>query len=1346
MATPYYFPRHLSFTDGQNQRQIVDEAGLLDIAAPKIVLGEQGMGKSDLISEIGRRLNAPTVSAIRFMLHKNPAQCVVAGKPLLIDGLDEAMARHDGDAVDLILAQLEEAGSPDFILSCRAREWQLRSVTNLRHIYNADPIVFTLEPLDRTEACAVLAQHYAMANPEHVLNHLDEHGIAELYRNPLTLGLMGQVAKHDAKLPATRAALLERVCPLIWPEHDPERQESRLGAMTEDEALSAAGAVMAGLLLAGADAVSLSSPGQLQDGDVRLADLKALPEAHGARTIFSSKLFHSVGAGRAKPIHRVIAEFLGARWLAKQAKTARAQRRLLAQLQGSGAVPASLRGLHAWLAFHSSAMAKAVIAADPFGVMRYGDISSLTADQADFMLDALQALAVIDPYFRSQDWDSHTATGLIIPNLRSKIETAISSTKSNAHLRSLLIEGLKDRPLAGELGDTLESVIFSTDRFFREREGAAEALIPHRNRTWWQRTIADIYEQCTEDSFLLARSIIEKIECDVENELLVATLLAEIGVTICPLPRIQTQRISTMRHFGGLVDLLPVERLINVLNLLSDHAMLLKASNWQEANGLHELISLLIVRAIDNKLILARDAACLWTWLGMLEPSNTYHRRAQKLLQERLDAHDDLRRAVQEHVLCVVRPKPTIRQSAHALNQRMVGLLSRPRDVMWFLERLALSDNRDPTLRSDWCDFMLLGFSKGVFDPDLRTASRKFQGGDAQLEAFVLKLENPKKNAWERGQEREAAKRARKKLIENETHRRHYLAIRDALRAGEHGAVFHPTQVYLGLTYPPVPDLAPTDRIVEWLGNELAVDVMAGFEAVLHRSDIPSPSEVSQGFAEAETWNICFALMAGLLARYRAGRGFSDLPVDVQTIGLLLCHHFDSSICVDDDLPAFRDVLEQHVIPTGTDRKDFARLWIEPSLAMGTSNVTGLYKLAHEESWQSTGAALAPGWLVTFPNVPEHIELDLVDCLTYSGALTSLALIAESRASTVFRNIDHLFGWLAIDILLRFDSVLPEISGIGAQHPEFIWFLRNRFELERRGTVLPVSIAQAKWIVSQFRAQWPFVVREGSSYGNTNPYDATDFLRAMINRIADETSVEAGKALEDLISEPVDDYSDLIRHMAAEQRQKRAEEDFEPLSPKHLCDLLAEGPPSNADDLKSLVLEELMVAQKMLIGDDIDQVRDFWNDAGVPHDENRCRDRLTAMIGPELMRYGVQRITEADMPKTKRADLAFACGQLQLPMEVKGQWHDEVWQAATDQLDLKYLIDWRSEQRGIYCVLWFGDLRSTSGRRLKAPPPGLKSPKSADEMRKMLIELIPEARRTLIDVVVLDLTAGKPCD
>jgi hypothetical protein len=1343
LAPACYFPRHLRIIDDQGQTRTVDEAELLARAGPKVVLGEPGMGKSELIVELGRKLSVQPITAVRFMLSKSPGGFVVAGKPLLIDGLDEAMARREGDAVDLILAQLDEAGSPDFILSCRAREWQTRSVTNLRRIYGTDPAIFTLEPLSREEASAFLRQRYAKVDSEYVLNHLDGHGIAELYSNPLTLGMMGQVAEHDAQLPVTRAALFERVCTLIWPEHDLDRQDSSLAKITQDQALLAAGAIMAGLLLAGADAASLSGPGQVADGDIRFAELATLPGADAAQAIFTSKLFHSAGIGRAQPIHRVIAEFLGARWLAQQVKTTRARRRLLAQLHGTGAVPASLRGLHAWLAFHSPPMAKAVIAADPFGVLRYGETASLTTDQADCMFDALHALSEVDPYFRAQDWNSHTAAGLMISNLRTKIEATIASAGSNHHLRCLLIEGLRDTPLAGELANTLETVMLSTERFYREREDAAEALRPHRDRAWWQQAIAILRDQGSEDSTRLARNMIEEIDCDVPDDLLVATLFAEMGVSICPLPQIKKRQVHTLRHYGRTVDALPTARLINVLNLLIDHAPLLEHGDWESQNDLAKIVSSLIVRAMDEKAVHVGDAAMLWNWLGTFQHAHHFNREEKEPLQARLDVHEDLRRAIQQHALYEARARPTIWLSDIDLGRRSVGLTGRPADITWFLERISGADNKNAALRADWCDFMRLGISGNGFDAGLRAASRKFQNSDAQLEAFVRKLENPNKSAWERKQQRDEAKGEKKRRISHEMRRRHYRANRTALCAGEFREILEPSKVYLGLFMDQDRKKLPMDRLAEWLDSELMADTMAGLEAVLHRKDLPSSTEVARGFAEGRTWNYCFAIMAGMLARQCAGQSFADLAADVRTTALLLCH---SNFLVGDhdDLPALRDALEQSIVPTAKDRESFACLWIEPSLAAGTSHISALYKLAHDKRWQAIGVALAPKWLMTFSHLPKNIELELVDCLTHSGAVTALASVAAARADTVFQDDEHMYAWLAIDALVRFDTVLPDLSGIGAQHPEFIWFLRDRFQLERRGAILPVSVAQASWIVSEFRTHWPYADLEGSGTGNTNPYDATDFLRAMINRIADDTNVEAREAMQALISELTDSYTNMIRHMAVEQRQKRAEEDFTPLLPKDLGELLNEGPPSNADDLKSLVLEELTVAQRILLGDDVDQVRDFWSDEGRPYDENRCRDRLTAMIGPELIRYNIQRITEADMPKTKRADLAFACGQLQIPMEVKGQWHPEVWQAATDQLDLKYLIDWRSEQRGIYCVLWFGNLPSTSGRRLQAPPKGHKAPDSANEMRNMLNERIPEARRALIDVVVLDLTAGKP--
>lgn len=1339
-----YFSRHLLITDSLGQVRIVDESELLTILRSTVVLGEPGMGKSELIRELGRQLGVEPITATRFMNATSPAKFVVSGKPLLIDGLDEAMARREGDAIDRILAQLEAAGSPDFILSCRAHEWQARNLTSFRQVYGSEPAIYTLEALSRKEASAFLSQRYAQLDPESVLGHLDRQGIAELYGNPLTLSLMGTVAVQDTTLPATRAALFQRVCVLLWPEHDSDRQDSGLGLISENRALASAGAIMAGLILSGADTVSLAAPIHLQEGEIRLADLQILPDANWAPQILSSRLFRTVGVGLAKPVHRVVAEFLGARWLASHATTPRMQRRLLAQFHGSGGVPASLRGLHAWLAFHSPMMAKAVIFADPFGVLRYGEMASLTAEQAGWMFEALEILSKDDPYFRSQDWGSHTAVGLMIPDLCSRIMDVIGTTASNFHLRTLLMEGLKGTQLAGDLADTLELVMRSVERSYTERRDAASALLPHRDRVWWRSAISELHDQCTQDSTRLARNLIEDIDCDVPVDRLVATLLAEVGATICPVPNNGKRRAHALRYYmnTGIVDVLPSDSLIKALNLFSECAGFLSCVDQFEVADLQALIASLIVRAIDEGEVLADDAEIIWGWLGIFRESRAYNRKEVVVLREKLDANDELRHAIQSFVLYDAAPRVPIASSEPELTRRMVGLRGRPADICYFLDRLATADNKDLTLRAAWCDLMYLGIDPKGLDPEVRLIGRKFQAADVKLDLYVQKLENPRKPPWQFREERRLAKQERKRRISNEWTRRHYAEKRAALRQGELKMIRDPALVYLGHCPSLTGDASPEKRIVRWLSTELAADAIIGMEAVLLRSDLPSSTMIAQGYAQGVTYNCGAAIVAGLLLRLRGGKDFSDLPLDVLKVGLLICLH-EHGTCLDDDIPTLCASLEYCVIQTPKDREDFARLWIEPSLQAGSPDMSGLYKLARDERWRAVGTALASGWLNLFPNLPLNVELELVSCLTHEGDLLALRAVAAVRSTMSFRDDEHRLTWLAIDAMVRFESVFSCLQGISTQNPDFIWFLRNRFQIERHGAMLPLGIAQAKWIISEFRTQWPYAVLQGSGSGDTNPYDATDFLRAMINRIANDTSAEANEAMQELALQPADSYSDLIRHMAAEQRQKSAEENFTPLLPKGLGDLLNEGTPSNMDDIKALVLEELTDAQKVLIGDDLDQVRDFWNDAGIPHAENRCRDRLAVMISPQLIQYGIQRITEADMPQTKRADLAFAHGRLQLPMEVKGQWHPQVWQAATDQLDHKYLIDWRSEQRGIYCVLWFGDLPTASGRRLRAPAAGVPVPKSADEMREILIEGIPIARRAFISVVVLDFSTGR---
>jgi hypothetical protein len=93
---------------------------------------------------------------------------------------------------------------------------------------------------------------------------------------------------------------------------------------------------------------------------------------------------------------------------------------------------------------------------------------------------------------------------------------------------------------------------------------------------------------------------------------------------------------------------------------------------------------------------------------------------------------------------------------------------------------------------------------------------------------------------------------------------------------------------------------------------------------------------------------------------------------------------------------------------------------------------------------------------------------------------------------------------------------------------------------------------------------------------------------------------------------------------------------------------------------------------------------------------------------------------------------------MRLPVEIKGQWHADVWTAADSQLDRLYTADYAAERRGIYLVLWFGrqvpksKLPRSSGR-------GKRAPTSPEELRTKLIASSRAAQEGRVAVVVLDL-------
>ncbi len=162
----------------------------------------------------------------------------------------------------------------------------------------------------------------------------------------------------------------------------------------------------------------------------------------------------------------------------------------------------------------------------------------------------------------------------------------------------------------------------------------------------------------------------------------------------------------------------------------------------------------------------------------------------------------------------------------------------------------------------------------------------------------------------------------------------------------------------------------------------------------------------------------------------------------------------------------------------------------------------------------------------------------------------------------------------------------------------------------------------------------------------------------------------------------------VLKHARSEQIRVRRDKEYVPRGIDEIVAATSGEGPSSIDDLKAYLLDEIELLQKQLRDAPQDGWRHFWNGA-VPKHENDCRDLLVDLLGRGL-KSPVLLHAESLMPELKRADVVAVTPTADLPVEVKGQWNSELWDAALSQLDERYTRHWKAKGRGVLLALWFG--------------------------------------------------------
>jgi hypothetical protein len=203
-------PRQLRH-ETENGRVIFEQAALIRRREPVVILGEAGMGKTELLTWLGNQPGYAYCTARQLKnVRPNPHRLLGNGTTLVVDALDELSIQGEGDAVDLVLQKLGEADYPHFVLSCRAADWRnATGVTAIREQYgDVDLLVLHLEPLTDADVLKVLVSELGgdAAKADTVVTHFTKANLDGLLGNPQTLELVARVAEAGP-LPDTKARL-----------------------------------------------------------------------------------------------------------------------------------------------------------------------------------------------------------------------------------------------------------------------------------------------------------------------------------------------------------------------------------------------------------------------------------------------------------------------------------------------------------------------------------------------------------------------------------------------------------------------------------------------------------------------------------------------------------------------------------------------------------------------------------------------------------------------------------------------------------------------------------------------------------------------------------------------------------------------------------------------------------------------------------------------------------------------------------------------------------------------------------------------------------------------------------
>jgi hypothetical protein len=571
------------------------------------------------------------------------------------------------------------------------------------------------------------------------------------------------------------------------------------------------------------------------------------------------------------------------------------------------------------------------------------------------------------------------------------------------------------------------------------------------------------------------------------------------------------------------------------------------------------------------------------------------------------------------------------------------------------------------------------------------------------------------------------------------------------IREGRHiDWLAHLAHIYFALYTDIERSLSPRERIAAWLGEERTSAALEALTASLSRNDLPSFGDVMMVISEHKRYDWWYALVAGLNERWAAGEGLPNLSDDFFK-GMLAFDITNPVSTVEGDsehwlIHPWRTALTEQQPELV---RDAYLAVVRSRLSHKEQMVDGLRELLDEPAFEPYRSPIIIELLRDFPNADPLQLSDLLktivvlpaahqDFMQLAGPIISGTTAVDDRQRDL---------WLVTVYMISPAQFEQDVEQRATTRRNIVFDLRDWSGFANRGQPdQPLPLRMVEFTARLTGTLFPDAPHPDRAWsGDTNPWDASDHFRRLINMISASPSSAATAALERLESDPrLASYNVHLRQVLANQRQRRRDVEYDRPNWVQTLAALANRAPATVADLHALLVAHWRDLAHRIARENTDLFKRFWNIDGnakptKPRPEEACRDEVINLLRPVLLPLDITAEPEGHMVADKRADISVAMPKRKVLNELKRDYHSEVWIALTGQLERFYAHDPEAKGFGIYVVFWFGDKRPT---QIPAPPNGMERPKTAAEMESMLRSLLTEDMRKRLAVIVIDVSGN----